>query len=516
MDGKADSPAGAGPNRRRAAAWSLMLAYVGQAIAIAKGVVFVPLYLRYFSLETYGAWLASANIVGILGLMELGLSMVLYQQLGHAFGAGDRRRFASLVGAGAICMLALVILFAAVSTAIAPLIPGLVNAPESARRSLIATFVLVSCSAALNLTLSNAIAITHAWQRTEIGGLGRVLGQLVELLTLYFALTRGAGLVSLGLAALAGALASGVAVVVAILRIWPRKDLPRPTFDRATIREVLSTGAPVAASRITSTVASNIEIALVAGLMNPRIAAVYGITERTFKLALGFVNPIAGSVLSPLAHMVGAQGLPATRRVIRELSALWSGVVALTFPTLLYLNRDFVSLWVGPEKYGGLALSLAICTSAIINSRLFLSVITLTSVGEIARTSWSTLVEPIGRIPLMLLGLHFAGPIGLPVASGAGGALLGLWLFPRFLSERVGDRGTPGSSGQFAGHGAVVGCVGLALVASLFAPRCTAWSHLVVAAGLCASGALIAALLLSPAIRQELSAYLRRLRRGFS
>lgn len=514
MASEGESAAVAQPSRRRAAAWSLGLAYVGQGIAIAKGIVFVPLYLRYFSLDTYGAWLASANVVAILGLMELGLSMVFYQQLGHAFGAGERRRFASLVGAGAVCMLALIVLFGGVAAALAPIIPGLVNAPPGAQRPLMTTFLLVAVSAAMNLALSNAIAITHAWQRTEIGGAARVLGQLAEVVVLFGALTKGLGLVSLGVGALVGSLVSCGVVVSAIAVIWPRVGLPRPTLDRLTLREVLATGAPVAASRISSTVASNIEIALVAALMNPALAAVYGITERIFKLALGFVNPIAGSVLSPLAHLVGAHGLPATRKVIYELSAVWAGVVAVTFPTLLYINRDFVTLWVGAENYGGLPLSLAICVSTIISSRLFLSVIALTSLGEIARTSWSTLVEPLFRLPLMLLGLTLVGPIGLPLASSVGGAILAFWLFPRFLARKVGEQGHPGSSGQFAGHAAVLGCVGLAVLASTLLPRSSSWYQLAAAGAIAAVAASLAALCLSPAIRRESGRHLRRLRRA--
>lgn len=512
MASEGESAAVAQPSRRRAALWSLVFAYAGQGIAVAKGIVFVPLYLRHFSLDTYGAWLASANVVAILGLMELGLSMVFYQQLGHAFGAGDKQRFAKLVGAGAVCMLALVGLFGGVAAALAPLIPRVVNAPTSAHDALTTTFVLVSLSAALNLALSNAIAITHAWQRTGVGGAARVLGQVVEVVTLYAALSQGMGLLSLGVGAILGALVSGGVVLVSIALIWPRLGLPRPAVDRGTLKEVLSTGAPVAASRITSTVASNIEIALVAALINPTLAAVYGITERIFKLALGFVNPIAGSVLSPLAHLVGAQGLHATRKVIYELSALWAAVVAVVFPTLLYINRDFVTVWVGADRYGGLPLSLAICVSTIISSRLFLSVITLTSMGEIARTSWGTLVEPLFRVPLMLLGLHLAGPLGLPLASSAGGAILAFWLFPRFVARKLGDKGRPGLSGQFAGHAAVIGCVGLAVLASLLLPQSTSWYQLATAGVVATAAASIAALALSPAIRRESGAHLRRLR----
>src|SRR5689334_1529733 len=84
--------------RRQAAVVSLVMSYAGLTLSFVKGIVLVPLYFRYFSLSTYGSFLASANIVGLLGLLDLGVATVLYQRLAQAFGAKDNARFARIVG----------------------------------------------------------------------------------------------------------------------------------------------------------------------------------------------------------------------------------------------------------------------------------------------------------------------------------------------------------------------------------------------------------------------------------
>lgn len=503
MASEGESAAVAQPSRRRAALWSLVFAYAGQGIAVAKGIVFVPLYLRHFSLDTYGAWLASANIVAILGLMELGISTVFYQQLGHAFGAGDKRRFAGLVGGGMACMVALVAVIGLAAAAVAPFVPRLVNASADAHPALITTFVLVAIASGLNLVLVNVVAVTHAWQRTEIGGLARVAGQLVEVAVLLWCLFRGFGLVALGVGALAGAVTGTVIAAAWAAWLWQHLGLPRPTLDRHLVKEIVALGTPVAASRVATTVASNIEIALVAAFVNPTAAAVYGITERTFRVALGFVNPIAGSVLSALAHFVGARGTAAARGILQELSALWAIVVGVSFPSILALNRDFVGLWVGADKYGGFWLNLAICLSALVASRVFLSVVTLTAVGEVARTARATLVEPLVRIPLMVLGLRLAGPIGIPLASLVGGVILVGWFFPRVMAANADLRERSALAEQFTGHGAVALACTAAAVAAALLPPTRSWPEFVALAAV--TGTVACALLLaaSPSIRRH-------------
>ena len=72
------------PGRTRAAFLSLLTSYFGASIVIVKGIVLVPLYFHTFGVDVYGAFLASANVVGLLGVVDFGVSAVLYQRLAAA------------------------------------------------------------------------------------------------------------------------------------------------------------------------------------------------------------------------------------------------------------------------------------------------------------------------------------------------------------------------------------------------------------------------------------------------
>ena len=462
-------------SRRGAAAWSLTLSYLGQAVSIVKGIVLVPLYIRHFGLELYGAWLASANIVAMLGLMELGVSSVFYQRLGHAFGARDFKKFASLVAAGAMFMLCLVPLFMGVALSVAFLVPGVVNAPASTHRTLVTTFLLVSAATVANLGVTNSIAITHAWQRTAIGGVARLAGQLAEVVALLLALRAGQGLVALGVGAALGAAVALAITAASVAVLWVRLGLPRPRLDAVVVRELAGASVQVAVSRIAAQVAGNVETTIIAAMRGPSAAALYGVTERVFRLAAGLVNPIAGSTLSAFAHLVGERGPAAARGPLRELSVLWSTAVALVFPLLLVINREFITLWLGADKFGGQAITVLICASSIVSTRVFLAYVCLIAVGDIARASWAMTAESVGRVGLMFIGLHFIGLPGVPLASLLGGAVLAYLLLPRLLSLRLsaGDSFLPPS--QFAGHRGVFAAFVCGVLLAAVSPAARTW-----------------------------------------
>jgi O-antigen/teichoic acid export membrane protein len=502
--------------RKRAAFIAVVLAYAGLVLGVVKGIVLVPIYFRYFSLGAYGAWLASANIVGLLGLLDLGFGTVFYQRLGEAFGAKDFDRFARLAG----CALAITIVttpvFIALGAIAAPFVPGLVNAESSLRRPLAITFALTAAGSALDLAWMNVTAVTHAWQRTAVAGWARILVQLVEVVGTVVSLWLGLGIVAFGVGALAGALVGTTFSAVSAIRIWRQLRLPKPRFDEQELKSLVSTSIPVFLSRIVGHVAANIDVALVSALVNPAAAAVYGLTDRLFRFALSFINPIAGSTLSALAHLMGEVGTKGVARPLRELFAVWSSVAALCFPVLLAMNRDFVGIWVGSDKYGGVALSIAICVSTLVTARSFLMYIVLTGLGEIRLTAWLAVLEPALRIPLMVLLLRFLGPAGLPLATSLGIGLLSLVVYPTYVARKIELSRREGFALQMRAFPALVATMAVGAAVAILIPTVHHWPAFIAKTAVVFAGVAVTALISSAAFREQVSLGMARARRLLS
>jgi O-antigen/teichoic acid export membrane protein len=228
-------------------------------------------------------------------------------------------------------------------------------------------------------------------------------------------------------------------------------------------------------SRIVAHVASNIEVALVSALVSPAAAAIYGLTDRLFRVALSLINPIAGSVLSALAHLLGEVGTKGVVKPLRDLFTLWSTAAALCFPILLAMNRDFVAIWVGSDKYGGLGLSSAICLSTLLSARSFLMYIVLNGLGEIAITAWVSTFEPALRLPLMVVGIKAFGSMGLPIAATMSVGILSFGIYPRYVARKIQLPGREGSALQLRGVSAVAATMLLGGLLAVFAPSVDHW-----------------------------------------
>src|SRR5258705_11004972 len=95
-------------------------------------------------------------------------------------------------------------IFVAAGAGAARFVPALVNAEMSIRGPLAITFALTAAGSALDLAQANLIAMTHAWQRTAIGGTARIILQLVEVTGTVLSLWQGLGVGAFGVRSLAG------------------------------------------------------------------------------------------------------------------------------------------------------------------------------------------------------------------------------------------------------------------------------------------------------------------------
>jgi O-antigen/teichoic acid export membrane protein len=464
----------------------LISSYAQTVLALAKGFLFIPLYLRHFDLATYGGYLASANVVGLLGVLDVGISNAFYQRLAFAHGRGQRQEFARLAGAGFTVLGVMALMIGAIGWSISGFVPGWINASPASAEAIAKTFSFTVVGSALMILNQGILGVPAAWQLPSVNAASRIGAQLVEMAVVVIGLLAGWGVVALGVGALVGGILGVVVTLLLISWQWRLGHFPFPRPDRASFRWLLSVGLPTLLSRVMGQIVGNVEVTLVSLSAGPTLAAVYGITERTFRLVQGFINPIVGSAFSGLAHLMGERGPSALREPLRELRSLFTLVVTVIVPSLLVVNQDFVSLWVGREKYGGTLLSMALSLNALFSVQVFFLSMVATAVGQVQRTAYLSTAEAVIRVPLMVVGLRILGPAGMALATPISGSFLAFLAYPVVIGR--GLTLGPSAARSLSNSGLILALVGVLLgaLAARYIPSVAHWPLLAVKGSLAA------------------------------
>lgn len=405
------------PGRRQAAIFTALLSVASMVFLLIKGLLFAPLFLRTIGAAAYGNWLASGNVISMLGALEAGFAVVYMQRLATSHGEGDPEGFARETGSGALALAVASIVVAALALVLAPFVPGWTRALPEIHRELKWAFVLAGVGSGATIFQASVDVVFGAWQRPLVSGILRLGSRGLEVVILYVTLKLGCGLLSFGISAFGAAACGTAAGWLMVRRAWRARGLPQPRVAGSTLRVYLRQTPPSISGRAGATLLNNNEALIISNLASPEIATAYVLTDRVYKLGQMLVGFLGGAAFAGVAHLAAEDRDGARlRAVLVELLVISSLGAAFCCGGSAALNSAFVSTLLGPQYFGGHELNalLAVGSALIIRANLFGTL--LQALGWPGLVGWSSIVELVLRLPLVFTFVRAFGIIGMPVA----------------------------------------------------------------------------------------------------
>jgi len=441
----------------------------------------VPLYLRYFDLATYGAWLASGNIISLTSVLESGLSVVVTQKLAAAYGSNDLAKFSEISGSGMLASWIIGFHVALIGIVLSLFIPGWVNTPQEQHAPLTIAIILASAANGLSVIYLTLGASLQAWQRTVAAGLIGLLAQISAVPVIVIGLLRGWGIIAVGTGPLAVSLVYTFGFALYQKLMWRRLSLSPLSASTSVIWMLLKELKMLFLAKISGLFSSNIEGAVAAIFISPQAAAILTLTGRVIFIAQMFMDRIGSAVFAGVAHMSYKARSEHDMSAIREIIVISMVLAGLGLGMTLAFTKPILSLWVGPAVFGGIPLLLLISVSTFFSFRKGLTSNLTFALGRIRETSWYLIIDSFLRVILLVPLVSTLGLLGIPsagaMAAGVAAVLLGSLLTSVYGrgQRNVYLPGTPG----------FVISLGIGVFWLLFAPEAKTWLSLTLQASLC-------------------------------
>jgi O-antigen/teichoic acid export membrane protein len=497
-----EGPAGSRPSRRRATLWFLALSNATLALAIARNLILVPVYLRFISIEEYGAWLATGAALSYLVLSDFGVVGVVMQGSGSAYGSGDKHALGAIVGAGLVLSLAISsALFVLVFLA-TPFVPRTMGFEGELSLRLARCFLIVGVSNSLNVVSQTAAGVLRGLQRPKLPGFVEIFSELFGILATLILLFRGWGLYSIPLGpalAIVGALAVNVG---ACLR-WCVRKLDVPLHFRGdTLRKIWQDSLYQLLGTIALRVQARGDTFLVGWILGPHAAAQYGLTVRAHETVRMLMVSVGGALLPSLSHLYGDVDREKFRQTVQFTIGVFAVLSSVGMGAVIARNEDFVSLWVGPELFGGMALTVLMAIHGVLVTLGDGYYGALFAGAEFPRLSSVLLRTAALRAGLTML-LAQLGIWGAGAAASLAGAYQ-LFALEAAASGTLGtDRRTRVGSARRVGQ-IVIPPLAVAGLAWWLLPGAQSWRGLAVSAGGITIAAAFASLALNSSLRRAL------------
>lgn len=420
----------------RASIYNYLFNSINAIVMIVNGIIMVPIYFKFMPVSTYGAWLATGNVVAMLGLVESGFSGVITQKMSVAIAEKDAKKFFQLAGANIYTAIFMSVTLFIAGLLISPFIADWINADESIKQSITIAYIISLASAAISLLVSLFGAFPQVWQETKTVGYVATVVNILSIISLVIYLYLGYGVVSLALGYLTRATLNLLGQGSWIYLKWKKLNLTRPAFNFLVIKELLKDCFYPFLSRISGVVMGNSQSFIIALFINPTLAAVYDITSKIAMVSCNFVNMANGSFFALFSLTFASKNKSEINKLIQRVSVFFFMILISALLYSMVFTKPIVHYWVGLDKYGGnLLLGFIVLAMLITQLKQYYNNLLYTG-GLINKSAKLDVLSMILYISVLLLLVKSVKIYAIPVASFVTGIFFIGW-YMRMLNKNL-------------------------------------------------------------------------------
>ena len=413
----------------KASLFNFLYGSTNSIIMIINGIILVPIYFKFMSVSTYGAWLATGNVVAMLGLVESGFSSVITQKMSVALANKKEKHFIQLASANFFTGFLMSISIFVLGLVFSLFIADWINADDAIHKAITIAFIISLASSSISLIVSFIGTFPQVWQETKTTGLLSTIVNVLGVISLIIYLYLGFGVVALALGHFTRSILNLLSLGIWVLLKWKEKKLPKLTFDILVIKMLLRDSFYPFLNKISNVIMGNSQSFIISVFISPTIAAVYDITSKIAVVGCNFVGMMNSSFFGLFSLTFATKNKEEINNLIKRVSLFF---MTMLFSFLLYalvFTKPFVHFWVGLDKYGGDLLLLSIVVSILITQLKNYFNNLLYTGGLINKSAKLDIMSMILYVLLLSAIVNPAGIYAIPIAISFSGILfVGMYL----------------------------------------------------------------------------------------
>lgn len=355
-------------DKTKATLYNFVFGNLNNFITIFFGIILVPYYLKFFNVELYGVWIASAGVIALLGTLESGLSFIFTQKLADCYGKENTEGFLKITYSAFVVIIIILSLFTSLLYISIPYIPGFVNCPDDSVNILISALKIAIVSGVFTILNSNIGCFTAVWQITFIPQLIRILATLFSVIILVVCLNNSLSIISLSVAAASRELFVFLFLSLFTLKKWINIIRLKPIFSYNSTLKLFNEIAFPFFGRLAKTTLNSSHKFLIAGLISPTFSALYDFTSKTIIMSSFIVKLFTNGSFASLSLSRSEKD---DKNYMNDVYKVFSSFMFLLLIFLgfgLIFSENVVEIWVGIDKFLGFKIVFIIALAYFLSS----------------------------------------------------------------------------------------------------------------------------------------------------
>ncbi len=403
------------PGRKRATVLLALGGYVNTAITIIQGLLLVPMYLYFLGANTYGLWLASGGMLGMLLLMNFGVGSLVTQRVAHAYGQKDLSRVGTYFVNGMFVYFCICLLYGAIGWILSFWIADILKVSGAEAELLKQCFRVAVVAMTIGIFNECLRSFSQAMLRPVIPMIGLAAGRVLGILGTIWMLFDDLGLWAIPVGMLIAECLVLIINIAYVLSLF-QAIVASAKLDKSIITEYVKTSPALLLAKSGNALSQESEPLLITMLINAEATTAYMVARKVADMVFLSISVLNGSVLGSISHLAGEADNVKIRKVVSNFLSVAFILSLVGFSIYVAVNNTFLALWVGEnyafDQYLILIIGIGFFSRAVRGMAWQI----LYSIGDFTYTSAVILLEGICKIGLALILLGMLGLAGVPYA----------------------------------------------------------------------------------------------------
>jgi O-antigen/teichoic acid export membrane protein len=401
------------------------------------GFFLAPFIIHHLGDDAYGLWILIYSITGSYGLFDLGIRSSVVRYVSKFQALGDRAELSRLLSTTLFAYSIVGFIATAVTVSGAIYLDRIFHIPVGFLHSARLLFLMVGLSLAVDFPLGVGGGVLDALQKFYLANLTRLTSSVLRAILIVIALSRGKGLLTLGLITVVLPLIASSVRVFMALRLL-RVPISARYVNRNTFRQMAGYSSATLIIMIAARLRFRTDAIVIGSFLSAAAITMFAIGSRLVSFATDIVVSLA-EVFTPMASQFEARkDMQALQRMF-VLGSRACGIVMFPCTVILVvLGKSVIRVWVGQRYVADaypvlliLVLATTLWTSQATSGRV------LMGTGRHRTMALIVLIEGIANLVLSIVLVRPYGIVGDAMGTAIPLAITSIFFLPQYLCSTL-------------------------------------------------------------------------------
>jgi len=401
--------------------------------ATVVGFVLTPYMLQHLGDTGFGLWVLVTTLTGYYGLLDFGFRNSISRFVAHYAANDEAENLGRVLSTALVTNLALGVLVLVMAGVVAWNLDRILTVPGDWTQTARGLVLVFGLGSALGFPLNLFGYVLEGFQRfTWIGGVQAAVTLVRAGLTVWV-LSRGYGVVAVGVVTIATTVAGSLIYGAAVHRIYPRLRIRWASVDHAMFRQLAGYGLVAFGISIAALLRFQADALVIGAFLSVQAVAHFSIASKLVFYVTDVVQAMAWVFTPVFSHLDAKRDLRQLGHALIKANRYSSFIAFPLTAFVVVAGQSLIAVWVGARYVSSYPVLLALLLPTSLYLAQAGSPKLLYGMARHSVLARMFLLEGLANLALSIALVQWYGILGVALGTAIPMALVSLFVLPVYV-----------------------------------------------------------------------------------